>query len=51
MKKLSNIQGNLMIYLSHCKGLIGKDETGFRIFKKENMNGKTSDPFVIINLT
>lgn len=43
----SDIKGSLMIYLSHAKGLIGKDEKGLGLFKSTKMDGKTSDPYFI----
>lgn len=42
---MSNLKGTLYLYLSHAKGLIGKDENNI-IFKSSKLDSKVSDPYV-----
>lgn len=42
---MSNLKGTLCVYLSHAKGLIGKDENKI-LFKDSKLDNKTSDPYV-----
>ena len=41
------MKGTLCVYLSHAKGLIGKDENNI-LMKKSKLDNKVSDPYVKI---